>query len=585
MILPLLRPHRWLLLWGLGLTAINFCAGLAQPYSLKYLVDIIVGQNRLKLLGPLALALFAACCIQALTAYLLNRLLARPGQEIIAQLRRRLQDHVCRLPLAFYDGTKTGVLTARIMNDVEGVRYVLGNTFIEFVGALLTSGVSLALLVWISPVMTAIVCVLVSLFIIAGRKQLLGMHPVYVRQRQISAEVIGRLNESLSGVRTIKGYHAQANEAAVFAAGIEKLLDRTVETISSKASMDSMAVFIVGLVGVVVSYLGTRQIVTGSLTVGGLLTYMMLLRLLSAPITQAVALGIQISDAMAGLQRAEEILREHREEDNPQRSVAIGPMRGHVVFDQVNFAYRQGVTVLHGINFEAHPGTMTALVGPSGSGKTTIMNLLAAFYDAGAGVIRVDGIDLSTVSLSSYRSQLGIVPQDTFLFAGTIRDNVAFSRPSATQGEIINACRMARVCDFAEPLPHGYDTCVGERGVMLSAGQKQRISIARAILADPRILILDEATSSLDSESEVLIHEALGSLMQGRTSFVIAHRLSTVRHADQILVIEDGRIVERGSHRELYDFRGRYWDLYTKQFESEKNLVWNRPAIFNGKLI
>jgi subfamily B ATP-binding cassette protein MsbA len=373
-------------------------------------------------------------------------------------------------------------------------------------------------------------------------------------------------------VRVVKGYHAEAREAAVFGEGVKRLLDNVLRSLTAISLMSLSATVLMGLVGGLVMYVGANQIRQGSISLGDFVTFTAFLAFLIAPVFQIVGIGTQLTEAFAGLDRTREVLRERPEDQDPRRTVALGPIRGEVEFEHVGFSYEAGKQVLHDVSFKSNPGTVTALVGPSGSGKSTIISLIAAFHVPSEGVIQVDGVDLSTVRLSDFRTQLGVVLQDTFLFDGTIEENIAFARPGATKEQILEACRIARVDEFAEGFEKKYETIVGERGVKLSGGQRQRVSIARAILADPRILILDEATSSLDSESEALIQEGLRFLMKGRTTFVIAHRLSTIRRAEQILVVESGRIVERGTHESLYALNGRYWDLYTRQHGVESNL-------------
>jgi len=400
------------------------------------------------------------------------------------------------------------------------------------------------------------------------------IRPIFRARPKINAEVTGRLTESLSGVRVVKGYHAEEREAVVFAAGVRRLLDNVLQSLTATSLMSLAATGLLGLVSAFVMYLGARRILAGAMTLGSFVEFTIFLGMLIAPVSQVVNIGTQLTEALAGLERTRELLAERREDADPARMVNLGPIRGEVIFENVTFAYEPQKLVLTDVTFVAEPGTVTALVGPSGAGKSTLIGLVAAFYIPAEGRILVDGIDLRRVRLSSYRTQLGVVLQDTFLFDGTIRENVAFSRPHANEAEILAACRIARVDEFAERFELKYDTVVGERGVKLSGGQKQRVSIARAILANPRILILDEATSSLDSESEALIQEGLAYLMKGRTTFVIAHRLSTVRRADQILLIENGRIIERGTHEELYSLGGRYWELYTRQHGVEANRLW-----------
>jgi subfamily B ATP-binding cassette protein MsbA len=568
----LVRPRRKLLALGFLLMLINRGAGLVLPGSTRYLIDNIILKHQVWLLKPLVLAVLCATLIQGATSFTLTQLLSKEAQRLIAELRRKVQEHVGRLPVAYYDTNKSGVLVSRIMTDVEGVRNLVGTGLVEFVGGLLTALFSLIFLLRISALLTSIALLFIGLFAFALNKAFRRIRPIFRERGKINAEVTGRLTESLSGVRVVKGYHAEAQEAEVFSAGVGRLLDNVIRSLTAISLMSLSATTLMGVVGATVMYLGARQILAGTLTIGGFMTFTAFLAFLVAPMFQIVGIGTQITEALAGLDRTQEVLHEKPEDEDPRRKAVPGPIQGLVQFCGVHFAYEPGKPVLHEISFDALPGTVTALVGPSGSGKSTIISLIAAFHEPVQGSILVDGADLSTMRLDGYRTQLGVVLQDTFLFDGSIRENVAFARPGASEAEILEACRIARVDEFAERFEQKYDTIVGERGVKLSGGQRQRVSIARAILANPRILILDEATSSLDSESEAAIQEGLAYLMKGRTTFVIAHRLSTIRRADQILVVEDGRIVERGTHQTLYDLRGRYYDLYTRQHGIDANL-------------
>jgi len=568
-----IRPRRAILAIGFVLMGINRASGLVLPYSSKYLIDDVIGKRHVQLLVPLILLVVAATTVQGISSFALTQLLSKEAQRLIAELRVKVQAHIGRLPLAFYDSNKTGALVARIMSDVEGLRVLMGTGLIQFVGGLLTSLLALVVLLRISLPMTLMALIILGAFGAAMRKAIKIIRPIFRERRKINAEVTGRLTESLGGVRVVKGYHAEEREQRVFGRGVRQLLQNVIKTLTATSAMTLASTMLLGVVTVVIMYVGTRQIVAGTMTLGSFVTYTIFLGMLVAPAMQVVDIGTQLTEAVAGLERTRELLAERPEDEDPRRWLVLPSIRGEVAFEDVSFAYEAGKTVLDGISFKSEPGTATALVGPSGAGKSTIIGLIAAFYVPTSGTVRIDGVDLSTVRLDSYRTRLGVVLQDTFLFDGTIRENVAFSRPDATDEQLMAACRIARVDEFAEGFEKKYDTIVGERGVKLSGGQKQRVSIARAVLADPRILILDEATSSLDSESEALIQEGLSYLMRGRTTFVIAHRLSTVRRADQILVIEAGRIIERGTHASLYAAGGRYYDLYTKQHGVEANLL------------
>jgi ABC-type multidrug transport system fused ATPase/permease subunit len=568
----MILPRRGLLLLGLGLMVINRLSGLVLPYSTRFLIDDVLGKKQVQLLTPLVLTVLAATLVQGVTSFTLTQLLSKAGQRLIAELRQKVQEHVGRLSVAYYDANKSGVLVSRIMTDVEGVRNLIGTGLVEFVGGLMTAVVALVVLLRISAIMTGLTALFVAAFAFALSKTFTKIRPIFRERGKINAEVTGRLTESLGGVRVVKGYHAEEREAAVFARGVKRLLANVEASLTAMSFMSLSATVLMGIVGAVVMFVGSRQIFAGSLTLGEFVTFTAFLAFLVAPVFGVVGIGTQITEALAGLDRTHEVLKERPEDEDPRRAVALGPITGEVVFDNVGFSYEAGKPVLFDVSFRSGPGTVTALVGSSGSGKSTIINLITAFHVPNTGTISVDGVDLSTARLDSYRTQLGVVLQDTFLFDGSIEENIAFARPNATQEQILNACRIARVDEFAENFEKKYDTVVGERGVKLSGGQRQRVSIARAVLADPRILILDEATSSLDSESEALIQEGLKHLMKGRTTFVIAHRLSTIRRADQILVVEGGRIVERGAHEALYALGGRYWDLYTRQHGLEANL-------------
>ena len=571
-IMALVAPRKGILALGFVLMAINRVSGLVLPASTKFLIDDVIGKKRMDMLLPLLAAVVGATFIQGVTSFSLTQVLSKAAQRLIAELRRKVQSHIGRLPVTFYDANKTGALVSRIMSDVEGVRNLIGTGLVEFVGGLLTAAIALVVLFKISATMTLLAFAFLVGFGVVLNRAFGTIRPIFRERGKINAEVTARLTESLGGVRVVKGYHAEEREEGVFAKGVQRLLDNVLKTLTSTSVMSLSSTVMLGIVGAVVMYVGARQILAGTLTLGGFFTYTLFMGFLVAPIFQIVAIGTQLTEALAGLERTREILSEKPEDADPRRTVVLAAISGDIAFEDVTFSYDEGKEVLHGVSFHAPPGTVTALVGPSGSGKTTIIGLVAAFHVPTGGVARIDGVDLSTVRLDSYRSALGVVLQETFLFDGTIRENVAFSRPEASEEDILRACRIARVDEFAEGFEKKYDTIVGERGVKLSGGQRQRVSIARAILADPRILILDEATSSLDSESEALIQEGLSFLMKGRTTFVIAHRLSTIRRSHQILVIEAGLVSERGTHETLYAAHGRYYEMYTKQHGLERNL-------------
>jgi subfamily B ATP-binding cassette protein MsbA len=552
--------------------AVNRVAGLVLPGSTKLLVDDVIGARRVDLLLPLVAGVVAATVIQGGTSFALTQLLSKAAQRLIAEMRRKVQAHVGLLPVAYYDASKSGTLVSRIMNDVEGVRNLIGTGLVELAGGVITAALALVVMLRLSPVMTSVTFLSLVTCALVFERAFRTLRPIFRERGKIYAEVTGRLTESLGGVRVVKGYRAEPREAAVFSEGVGRLLANVLKTLTATSVLGLSSTVLLGFVGAAVMYVGGREVLAGRLTVGGFFTYTVFLGFLVAPVFQIVSIGTQLTEALAGLERTREVLGERPEDQDPRRTVPLASVRGQVEFEQVVFAYEPDRPVLEGVSFQAAPGTVTALVGPSGAGKSTIIGLVCAFHTPTGGRILVDGADLTTVTLASYRSRLGVVLQETFLFDGTIRENVAFSRPEASEEDVLAACRIARVDEFAEGFPDKYDTVVGERGVKLSGGQKQRVSIARAILADPRILILDEATSSLDSESEALIQEGLSYLMRGRTTFVIAHRLSTIRRADQILVVEKGRIVERGTHAALYAAGGRYFEMYTRQHGVESNL-------------
>ncbi len=568
----LVLPRKWLMLLGLVLMAINRVAGLVLPLETKWLVNNVLTEHNAKLLLPLVGLAFFATGVQAATSYSLTQLLSKAAQRMITDLRKRVQQHVGRLSVRFYDANRTGVLVARIMTDVEGVRNLIGTGLVQFVGGLLTALLVFLYLLYSNRDMTLIVFGVVLLFVLVLQKAFATIRPIFRERRRINAEVTGRLTESLGGVRVVKGYHAEEREASVFGKGVDRLLANVIRSLTATSMLSFASTTVLGVVGALVMLLGGRAVLAGKMSIGGYMQYTVLLAYMIAPVFQIVNVGTQLTEAVAGLDRTMEILSEKNEFDDPQRVNSMGEIQGEVRFEDVRFSYEPDKPVLKGLSFAARPDTVTALVGSSGSGKSTIISLVCGFHKPDSGRVLVDGIDLSTVRLDDYRAQLGVVLQESFLFDGTIRENILFSCPGASEEQFDTACRIARVDEFAEKFPEGYETVVGERGIRLSGGQRQRLSIARAILADPKILILDEATSSLDSESEAMIQNGLSYLMQGRTTFVIAHRLSTIRRADQILVVEGGEIIERGTHQSLYALGGRYWDLYTRQHGLEENL-------------
>ena len=567
-----MRPRRGLLALGFLLMVINRVSGLVLPASTKFLIDDILINGDLGMLTPLIAAVAGATLIQGATSFSLTQLLSKEAQRLITEMRRKVQDHVGRLPIAYFNANKTGSLVSRIMSDVEGLRNLIGTGLVEFVGGLLTAALAMVVLFRISWQMTSVALLFILVFGVILSRAFQHIRPIFRERRKIFAEVSGRLTESLSGVRVVKGFHAEEREASVFAKGALRLQENIFASLTAISSMSFGSTAIVGMVGATVMYLGARQVAAQEITVGDFVTFTAFVAFLVAPVFQIVNIGTQLTEAFAGLDRTREVLSVRPEDEDPARVLEMPPIRGEVVFRDVRFSYEPGKPVIRGISFEARPGTMTAFVGSSGSGKSTLINLIAGFYAPDSGEALVDGIPIDKVLLSSYRRQLGVVLQDTFLFDGSIRENIVFASPETSEEEFLRACRIARVDVFVDGFDDGYDTIVGERGVKLSGGQKQRVSIARAILANPRILILDEATSSLDSESEALIQEGLDWLMRERTTFVIAHRLSTIRKAHQILVVEEGQIFERGTHTELIQLGGRYHDLYTRQHELERNL-------------
>ena len=558
-------PRRKLVAVGLFLVVLNRLSGLVLPYSTKYLVDDVLGQGQFDLLYPLLGGLLVAVIIQAASAYLLTLLLSVEAQHLIAQLRSQVQRHVLTLPVRFFDSMKTGELVSRIMDDVEGVRNLVGTGLVQLVGGTLTAIVAFTFLATIDFVMTLLVLVPLGLFTLVSTRAFQRLRPAFRERGKLRADVTGRLTEALGGIRVIKGFHAIEKEGEIFEAGVLGIFRNVKQTLTTTSTVTSLGTFFIGTASVLIMGYGGRQILQGSLTLGDLFQFTLFMGFLVGPIVQMANIGTQMTEAFAGLDRTAELLSWPAEDDDPRRIETMPSVEGHLVFEDVSFAYDEDKPVLRHINFDAEPGTVIALVGSSGSGKSTLAGLAATFLTPDSGRVLMDDVDLATVKLSSYRSQLGLVLQDDFLFDGTIRENLLFARPEASDIQLQDAAEQAYVTEFTDRFPDGLDTVIGERGVKLSGGQRQRVTIARALLSDPRVLLLDEATSSLDTESEALIQQSLGGLLQDRTTVVIAHRLSTIQRADLILVIEDGEIVERGRHDELIEIDGRYHQLYTLQ--------------------
>jgi ABC-type multidrug transport system fused ATPase/permease subunit len=571
----LVSARKGRLAFGLVLLIVNRVAGLVLPGMPRYLLDEVVAKGRKELLPLLVLAAASAALVQGVTSFTLAQVLGKAAQRSITEMRRRVQRHVGRLSVNYFDQTKVGSLLSRVMTDAEGIRNLVGTGLVEVVGGLVTAVLALVILFRLNAKLTGIALAVLSLFGLVLLYAFKTLRPLFRERSKINAEVSGRLTESFAGVRVVKAYRAERREALVFSKGVHRLFRNVAQTMTGFSAVGAFSTLLLGIVGVAIMWIGANDILAGRMTVGSFVSYTLYLGLLVGPVVQIVSIGSQITEAFAGLERIREVRNELTEDAEDGRRAPLSRIEGRVEFRDVTFEYEPGVPVLRGISFVAEPGTSTALVGPSGSGKSTMIGLVAAFYRPTGGRILIDGLDLDAVRLSDYRAQLGVVLQDNFLFDGTILENIAFARPDATDAEVLRAAAIARCDDFVEKLPENYGTIVGERGIKLSGGQRQRVAIARAILADPRILILDEATSSLDSESEALIQEGLTELMRGRTTFVIAHRLSTIRRADTILVVEGGEIVERGRHEALLARGGRYADLYNRQYGLEANLFRN----------
>lgn len=563
------------LMLGFVLLLINRAAGFVLPTSTKYLVDDVLLSGQADLLKGIALIVFAATLVQAITTFSLSQLLGVAAQRSITEMRKNVQRHVLHLPTTYFDSTKSGVLISRIMTDAEGIRNLVGTGLVQLFGGIFTASVAMGVLFYLNWQMTAVTLVILVFFGIGMAKAFSRLRPLFRVRGEINAEVTGRLSETLQGIRTIKAYTAEKREELVFAQGAHRLLRNVAQSITGVSATTSSTTFIIGIVAMSMMWMGGEAVLSGQMTVGDLFMYMAFIFLVGAPMVQMASIGTQITDAFAGLDRIREIKTLLTEEDEDSGKEPLDSVKGDIEFENVTFEYAEDLPVLKNVSFTAPAGTTTALVGSSGSGKSTLTSIVMAFNLPTEGDVKIDGKSMSKVRIKDYRSQLGVVLQDNFLFDGTIAENIRFSRPGATIEDVKEVSQIAHCDEFIEAFPDQYNTIVGERGVRLSGGQRQRIEIARAILADPQILILDEATSSLDSESEALIQDGLNSLRHGRTTFVIAHRLSTIRSADQILVLEDGEIVERGSHAELLAAAGRYRELYDKQYEMEANLFVN----------
>lgn len=558
-------PRRNLVFVGLILIVIRSLAGLILPWQSKILLDNVVPNNNFEQLKMVIIIVLSAILVQAITSFLLTRILSVQAQYLISELRAQVQKKVLSLPISFFDNTKSGALVSRIMSDVEGVRNLIGTGLVQLVGGTITAIISLIILINLNPWMTLFVFLPISIFGFVALKAFKFIRPIFRVRGKINAEVKGRLTETLAGVRVIKAFNAENQENIVFEKGVDKLYQNVKKSLTATALMTSSSTFLIGVATTGIMGIGGYYMMQGEMTTGDFLFFTLILGFMIAPIVQMSNIGSQLTEALAGLDRTEELMNKAAEDDNEDRTIELNAIKGEIIFNDVSFSYEEGKQVLHNINFQVPAGSVTALVGSSGSGKSTIAGLSATFLNPKSGLITIDGKDISKVKLASYRKSLGVVLQDEFLFEGTIRENILFPRPNASEEELQNAVKAAYVNEFTDRFDKGLDTLIGERGVKLSGGQRQRLAIARAILANPKILILDEATSSLDTESESLIQKSLSELVKDRTTIVIAHRLSTIKKADQILVIEAGKIAERGTHNDLIDAKGRYFDLYTYQ--------------------
>ena len=571
----LVWQHRSRLALGLALMLINRLAGLVLPWSSRYLVDQVMLQRRADLLGIIAAAVAGATVVQAVSSFGLSQILGVAAQRAITDMRKSIQSFVLRLPISYFDSTKTGILISRIMTDAEGIRNLVGTGLVQLLGGLVTAAIALVMLFWLNWRLTAVSIIVLAVFGGGMAYAFSKLRPLFRDRGKLNADVTGRLAETLGGIRIVKAYRSERGERLVFARGAHKLFRNIATTMTGISGVGAFAQLVVGAIAVIMILVGGRSVLNQSMTLGQFVQYVFFVGLVALPLINIASIGTQITEAFAGLDRIYELRRMTTEDAEDATRKPLGTIRGDVAFEHVTFAYKPGVPVLKDVSFQARAGSTTALVGSSGSGKSTLIGLVLAFHRPESGRVLIDGRDLATVPLADYRTQLGVVLQDNFLFDGTIAENIAFAKPHATRAEIEAVARIAHCDEFIEQFDEKYDTVVGERGVKLSGGQRQRISIARAILADPRILVLDEATSSLDSESEAKIQDGLRALRRGRTTFVIAHRLSTIRSADQILVLEGGQIVEWGTHEALLDANGRYRQLYDKQYHFERDRFIN----------
>jgi subfamily B ATP-binding cassette protein MsbA len=571
----LMWTHRRQLALGLALMLVSRVSGLVLPYTPKFLIDDVIGKHQTSLLLPLALAVAGATLVQGLTSFALSQVVGITAQRAITDMRKRVYEKVTRLPVRYFDQTQTGILISRIMSDAEGIRNLVGTGLVQLTGGVVTSAIVLVVLLRLNWKLTLITLVILALFGFVMSTAFSRLRPVFRERGRLNADLTGRLSQSLQGIRIVKSYVAERREQRVFARGAHALFRNIAQTMTGISGVTAASSVIVGLVGVIMILLGGRSVLNHEMTVGELVMYLSFTAMMAAPVVEISSIGTQITEAFAGLDRIREVMAMPTEDAGDEARATLPGVRGEIAFEDVTFEYRAGVPVLKHISLRAPAGTTTALVGSSGSGKSTLISLVMAFNRPKSGRILVDGHDLGDLRLAEYRSELGVVLQDNFLFDGTVRENIAFARPGADLADIQRVSKIAHCDEFIEGFEQKYDTIVGERGVRLSGGQRQRVAIARAILADPRILILDEATSSLDSESEAMIQDGLNRLRHGRTTFVIAHRLSTIRSADQILVLENGEIAERGTHDQLLALNGRYKQLYDRQYQIELNRFIN----------